>query len=78
MHGVFSHLLARVHGVERWEDLAHDLIFTPLEMNSTTFVPDARDRWDEFATGYARDGEELRVIPLEYAAYAILSYHSEY
>ena len=51
-----------------WEDLAREKLLVPLGMNTTTFVHQAEDRWEEeFATGYQIDQEtgDLRKVSLE-------------
>ena len=68
MYGLAGFVASSLEG-KSLEDLAQEIIFTPLGMTDTTFVTYARHRWaSEFATPYDDYQGSLRAMPLEYAA----------
>ena len=69
MYGLAAYVASFLEGGKSFEDLAREIIFTPLGMTDTTFVQQARDRWDtEFATPYANYRGSPRAMSLEHAA----------
>ena len=69
MYVLAAYVVTFLEGGRSFEDLAREIIFTPLGMNYSTFVQEASDRWDsEFATPYNDFEGSLRNMSMESVA----------
>ena len=68
MYGLAGYIGTVLEG-KSWEDLCREHVYQPLGMTDSTFVHQARDRWDEFATPYNMFEGLPREMSLEHPSY---------